>query len=65
MLQPLFGPGEEEELGRAVRHLWIGLHGLWTLAADGKLYMVTDDSMAKVAHDMLDLHLAGLRARNA
>lgn len=63
MLQPLFPPGEEEKLGRAVRLLWIGLHGIWTLAADGKLYMVTTDSMARVAHDMLDLQLAGLRAR--
>jgi AcrR family transcriptional regulator len=63
MMQPLFGPEEKEELARAIRLLWIGLHGLWTLAADGKLYMVTDESMAKVAHDMLDLHLDGLRAR--
>jgi AcrR family transcriptional regulator len=63
MLQPLFGPGEEAELARAVRLLWIGLHGLWALATDGKLYMVTDEPMAKVAHDMVDMQLAGLRAR--
>lgn len=63
MMRPLFAPGEEAELGRAVRLLWIGLHGLWTLAADGKLYMVADDPMEKLAHDMLALQLAGIRAR--
>ena len=63
MLRPLFGPGEETELARAVRLLWIGLHGVWTLAADGKLFIVTEDPVAKIAHDMLDLHLAGLRAQ--
>jgi AcrR family transcriptional regulator len=65
MLQPLFGPGEDEDLAHAVRLLWISLHGLWALAADGKLFMVTDEPMAKVAHDLVDIHLAGLRARNA
>lgn len=63
MLHPLFGPGEDEELAHAVRLLWISLHGLWALAADGKLFMVTDEPMAKVAHDMVDMQLAGLRSR--
>ena len=63
MLQPLFAPGEEAELARAVRLLWISLHGLWTLDADGKLFIVTRDPVGKTAHDMMDLYLAGLRAR--
>lgn len=63
MLQPLFGAHEEAELTRAVRLLWIGMHGVWSLAADGKLFIVTDDPLEKTAHDMVDLYLAGLRAR--
>ena len=63
MLQPLFGPGQEEALGRAVRLLWISLHGLWSLAADGKLFIVTTDPVEKIAHDMVDFCLAGLMAR--
>jgi AcrR family transcriptional regulator len=63
MLQPLFAPGEEEELTRAVRLLWIAMHGVWTLDAGGKLFIVTDDPVEKVAHEMVDLYLAGLRAR--
>jgi AcrR family transcriptional regulator len=63
MLQPLFAPGEEAELTRAVRLLWVGLHGVWTLDAGGKLFIVTDDPVEKVAHEMVDLYLAGLRRR--
>lgn len=65
MLQPLFGPGEEDDLTRAVRLLWIAMHGLWTLDAGGKLFIVTQDPVEKVAHDMVNLYLAGLRARRA
>jgi len=61
--QPLFGPGEEAELTRAVRLLWIAMHGLWTLDAGGKLFIVTNDPVQKVAHDMVGLFLAGLRGR--
>jgi len=63
MLAPLFAPGEEEQLTRAVRLLWIAMHGVWTLDAGGKLFIVTSDPVEKVAHEMVDLFLAGLRAR--
>ena len=63
MLQPLFGPGEEAELARAVHLLWISMHGVWSLDAGGKLFIVTNDPAEKTAHDMVDLFLAGLRAR--
>jgi AcrR family transcriptional regulator len=63
MLQPLFAPGEEEQLTRAVRLLWIAMHGVWSLAAGGKLFIVTPDPVEKVAHEMVDLYLAGLKAR--
>jgi AcrR family transcriptional regulator len=61
MLQPLFAPGEEAELARAVRLLWIAMHGVWTLDAGGKLFIVTNEPVEKVAHEMVDLYLAGLR----
>jgi AcrR family transcriptional regulator len=63
MLQPLFAPGEEAELARAVRLLWIAMHGVWTLDAGGKLFIVTNEPVEKVAHEMVDLYLAGLRGR--
>lgn len=63
MLQPLFAPGEEAELTRAVHLLWIAMHGVWSLDAGGKLFIVTQDPVEKVAHEMVDLFLAGLRAR--
>ena len=63
MLQPLFAPGEEEDLTRAVRLLWIAMHGVWTLDAGGKLFIVTNEPVEKVAHEMVDLYLAGLRGR--
>ena len=63
MLHPLFGPGEEADLARAVRLLWISLHGVWSLDADSKLFIVTQDPLGNVAHDMVDLYLAGLQAR--
>lgn len=63
MLQPLFGAHEQEALAGAVRLLWISLHGLWSLAADGKLFIVTADPVEKIAHDMVDFYLAGLKAR--
>jgi len=64
MLQPLFGPGEEADLTRAVRLLWIAMHGVWSLDAGGKLFIVTQDPVEKVAHEMVDLYLAALRARH-
>lgn len=62
-IQPLFGPGEDTARDQAVRLLWISLHGLWSLAADGKLYMVTGNDTSGTAHAMLDVHLAAIRAR--
>ncbi|MBE9553562.1 MAG: TetR/AcrR family transcriptional regulator [Proteobacteria bacterium] len=63
VLKPLFAPGEEAELTRAVHLLWIAMHGVWTLDAGGKLFIVTQDPVEKVAHEMVDLYLAGLRGR--
>jgi len=64
-MHPLFGPGKEAARDQAVRLLWISLHGLWTLAADGKLYMITDAPVDRVAHALLDTHLAAIRVKGA
>ena len=39
------------------------MHGVWTLSAGGKLFIVTNDPVETVAHEMVDLYLAGLRGR--
>lgn len=63
IMAPLFAPGQEAALDRAVRQLWISLHGLWSLHARGHLEIVSDEPLETVAHAMLDAHLAGLGAR--
>lgn len=66
VLAPLFPPDrKEEELGRAVRLLWIGLHGVWSLNARAQLSLVTDEPLDAVAHGMVDIFLSGLAARAA
>lgn len=62
ILAPLFAAGEDESRGRAVRLLWLALHGVWSLHAGGQLGIVTREPMEDVARDMADIFLAGLRA---
>lgn len=65
ILGPLFAPGEETERGRAVRLLWLALHGVWSLHASGQLGNVTREPMEDIARGMAEIFLAGLRARSA
>lgn len=64
ILAPLFAPGQEEERGRAVRLLWLALHGVWSLHAGGQLGNVTREPMEDVARGMAEIFLAGIRARS-
>lgn len=64
ILAPLFGPGEEEHLGRAARLLWVSLHGVWSLAAGNKLYFVSAAPVQSIAQAVVDIFVAGLRARS-
>lgn len=64
-LAPLFGPGEDEARRRAARALWCGLHGIWSLAASDKLDIVTGDPMDVVTGTLVEVFIAGLRARAA
>lgn len=65
ILRPLFPADDDAGLARAVRLLWISLHGVWSLNARSHLSVVTDDPLEAVAHDMVDVFLAGLQARAA
>ena len=62
VLEPLFGPNRRDARDRAVRLLWTGLHGIWTLDARDHLFIVTDESLDSVAHGMVDAFLSGLSA---
>ncbi len=62
VLRPLFGPGGETDLARAVRLLWICMHGVWSLNARDHLSIVTGDAPDAVARNIVDIYLAGLRA---
>ncbi len=64
-LAPLFGPGEDDARRRAARALWCGLHGIWSLAAGDKLDIVTRDPMEVVTATLVEVFVAGLRARAA
>jgi AcrR family transcriptional regulator len=63
ILAPLFGAGEEAELARAVRLLWISLHGVWSLNARDHLPIVSDDPLETVARGIVDTHIAALGTR--
>jgi AcrR family transcriptional regulator len=62
VLRPLFTAQGEVELARAVRLLWIGLHGVWSLNARSHLSIITEDPLDAVAHDMVDVFLSSLKA---
>lgn len=64
ILGPLFARGQEDECGRAVRLLWLALHGVWSLHASGQLGNVTREPMESVARGMAEIFLAGLRNRS-
>lgn len=62
-LAPLFAPGEEKELREAAAVLWSGLHGICTLAQDGRLSLVSAQSVPQMAQSLIANYLTGLRAR--
>ena len=62
-LAPLFAPGEEPELRQAAGVLWSSLHGICTLARDGRLSLVSAQSVPEMAESLIVNYLTGLRAR--
>ena len=62
-LSPLFADGEDEELREAASVLWSSLHGICTLAQDGRLSIVSAQSVPHMARSLIANYLVGLRAR--
>ncbi len=46
---------------KAARSLWSGIHGICVLAMTHKLEMVTDETPREIAHEMLDVYVAGMK----
>ena len=62
-LSPLFATDEEAERHEAASVLWSSLHGICTLARDGRLTLVSKQSVPNMAHSLIANYLMGLRAR--
>lgn len=62
-LSPLFADGEDRELREAASVLWSSLHGICTLAQDGRLSLVSAQSVPQMARSLIANYLVGLRAR--
>lgn len=62
-LAPLFAVGEESERREAASVLWSGLHGICTLGQDGRLTLVSAQSVPQMAQSLIANYLVGLRAR--
>jgi len=61
-LAPLLPGTSEEHRYQAATVLWGGLHGIYSLAAAGKLGIVTTDSVEGLAETLVETFLAGLVA---
>jgi len=62
-LSPLFTSGNERELREAASVLWSSLHGICTLAQDGRLSLVSAQSVPQMAQSLIANYLVGLRAQ--
>lgn len=62
-LAPLFAAGEDHELSQAAGVLWSSLHGICTLARDGRLTLVSAQSVPEMAESLISNFLSGLRTR--
>lgn len=62
-LSPLFADNEIDERREAASVLWSSLHGICTLAQDGRLSLVSAQSVPQMARSLIANYLVGLRAR--
>jgi AcrR family transcriptional regulator len=62
-LAPLFTSDEETERREAASVLWSSLHGICMLAQDGRLSLVSAQSVPLMARSLIANYLIGLRAR--
>jgi AcrR family transcriptional regulator len=60
-LAPLMLDGDPDELRRAARVLWSGVHGITSLSTADKLSIITTESAAPLVDDLVKTYLAGLQ----
>ncbi len=63
-LRPLFDDSDAAAVGRSVRLLWAGVHGIASLAGTGKLKIISSDGAMELIDDLIDNYVAGVRANN-
>ncbi len=63
-LRPSLPGIDENEIDRAARVLWCGLHGIHSLAGTGKLRVITCRSLPEMAHALVNHYLDGLKQAN-
>lgn len=64
-LEPLFAPGEQEDLGNAARILWASVHGICSLSLAGKLGTVTTQSLEEMTETLMACFVYSLETVNA
>ena len=64
-LAPAFPPDDTAGPRRAAGILWASLHGIWSLAASGKLDLLTEDSATELARSLFTTYAAGLAGQRA
>ena len=62
-IAPLFGESDRAARQQAAGILWSSLHGVCTLAKDGRLCLISNQSMPQMAESLIVNFLAGLRSR--
>lgn len=62
-LAPLFDSKDARGLREAAAVLWTSLHGICTLAEDGRLSLVSARSVPQMAKSLIANYLAGLRTQ--
>lgn len=64
-LTPLVGSSDPNELKRAARVLWSGVHGITSLSTADKLSNITTETARPLIEDLVSTYLSGLRARRS
>ena len=62
-LAPAFPSNNDNGPKRSARVLWASLHGIWSLGSIGKLDLLTAETTADMAENLIDTYLAGIEAQ--
>lgn len=63
-MSTLFGPDQRAERANAARVLWASLHGISSLGAQGKLMIVSSQTVSEMANSLFRNYLSGLVNKN-